>query len=257
MPKLFCVSDIHGFYDELREALDNAGFDPNDENSWLIVLGDCFDRGPNPGEVMRYLMSLPRKILIKGNHEQLLVECCERGYPGSHDISNGTFATINELGGESNGYAFDECCLRTLARTHVFLDSMVNYFESANYVFCHGFLPVECNDNLPPYYRRNRSYSKMENWREASQYQWDDATWLCSFDMIQQGFGIDKCIVTGHFHSSYGRNRVEGTPEFGPDADFSPFNYDDKLIMIDSCTAYSGKIHCLVLEDDFIDGKSS
>ena len=252
MPKLFCVSDVHGFYDELRAALDNAGFDPNNEQHTLIVCGDCFDRGPAPGEVMSYLMSLPRKILIKGNHEQLLVECCERGYPGSHDMSNGTFATINELGGAGSGYTFDECCMRTLARTHIFLDSMVNYFETKNYVFCHGFIPVNCNDHLPPYYRRNRSYSKMENWRDASQYQWDDAAWLCSFDMIEQGFGIEKCIVAGHFHASYGRHMAEGAQEFGLDADFSPFNYNNKLIMIDGCTAHTRKVNVLVLEDEFI-----
>lgn len=255
MPKLFCVSDIHGFYDELREALDNAGFDPNNDQHTLIVCGDCFDRGPKPGEVMSYLMSLPRKVLILGNHEKLLVECCERGYPGMHDMSNGTFGTINELGGAGSGYAFDECCIRTLARTHVFLDSMVNYFETKNYVFCHGFIPVTCNDNLPPYYRRNRSYSKMENWRDASQYQWDDAAWLCSFDMIERGLGIEKCIVAGHWHTSYGRHMVEGTSEFGPDADFSPFNYNNKLIMIDGCTAHTGKVNVLVLEDEFINEK--
>lgn len=252
MPKFFVVSDIHGFYDELLDALGNAGFDPNNEDHWLISCGDNFDRGPCPEDVMVYLKVLPRKILIKGNHEQLLVECCERGYPGTHDISNGTFGTINELGDAGSGYAFDKCCIRTLARTHAFLDSMVNYFETKNYVFCHGFIPVTCNDNLPPYYRRNRPYSKMENWRDANQYQWDDAAWLCSFDMIEQGFGIEKCIVAGHWHASYGRYMVDGTSEFGPDADFSPFNYKNKLIMIDGCTAHTHKVNVLVLEDEFI-----
>ena len=246
------VSDIHGFYDEFMEALKEANF--NQDQDFLVVLGDCFDRGPKPGEVMSYLMSLPHKILIRGNHEKLLVECCERGEPWSHDLSNGTFATINELGGAGSGYTFDECCMRTLARTNVFLDSMVNYFETKNYVFCHGFIPVKCNDHLPPYYRRNRAYTKMENWRDASQYQWDDATWLCSFDMIEQGFEIDKCVVAGHWHASYGRHLVEGTSEFGPDADFSPFNYNNKLIMIDGCTAHSGKVNCLVIEDEFLEG---
>lgn len=253
MPKFFVVSDVHGFYHEMLDALDSAGFDPDNEEHWLISCGDNFDRGPCPEEVMMYLKLLPRKILVRGNHEKLLVECCERGEPWSHDLSNGTFATINELGGAGSGYTFDECCMRTLARTNVFLDSMVNYFETKNYVFCHGFIPVKCNDHLPPYYRRNRAYAKMENWRDASQYQWDDATWLCSFDMIEQGFEIDKCIVAGHWHASYGRHLIEGTSEFGQDADFSPFNYNNKLIMVDACTAHSGKVNCLVIEDEFLE----
>lgn len=33
MPKLYIISDVHGFYDEMRTALDKAGFDPTDENS--------------------------------------------------------------------------------------------------------------------------------------------------------------------------------------------------------------------------------
>ena len=36
MPKLFVVSDIHGFYDEMMNALDEAGFDPSNEEHWLI-----------------------------------------------------------------------------------------------------------------------------------------------------------------------------------------------------------------------------
>ena len=66
------MSDIHGFYNEMQKALDEAGFDPKNENHWLITCGDNFDRGPYPVEVMRYLRTLPRKILVRGNHEELL-----------------------------------------------------------------------------------------------------------------------------------------------------------------------------------------
>lgn len=254
MAKFYVMSDIHGFYDEMREALDNAGFDPNDESAWVVICGDCFDRGPKAVEVMKYLMGLPRKVLIKGNHEQLLLDCCNRGEAWGHDIQNGTADSVWQFGEGNKWSDFSDCCIKTLARTHVFLSSMVNYFETKNFVFCHGFLPVKCDDTFPPYYRKNRRFSKMENWREANQRQWDDAMWLNSYDMIEQGFGIEKCVVAGHFHASYGRYMSDGKQEFGPDADFSPFYYGDKLIMIDGCTAYSHKVNCLVLEDEFIDG---
>ena len=78
MAKLFCVSDIHGFYDEFNQALDDAGFDPWNSEHWLIVCGDVWDRGSQPVEVMRYLNGLPRKILIKGNHESLLQDLCDK-----------------------------------------------------------------------------------------------------------------------------------------------------------------------------------
>ena len=85
MPKLFCVSDIHGFYNEFKKALDAAGFDENNEDHWLITCGDHFDRGNQPIEVMNYLSNLPRKILIKGNHESLIIDCLERGFPYGYD----------------------------------------------------------------------------------------------------------------------------------------------------------------------------
>ena len=30
--KYFVISDVHGFYNEMKNALDEAGFEPNNEN---------------------------------------------------------------------------------------------------------------------------------------------------------------------------------------------------------------------------------
>ena len=94
MPKFYVISDVHSYYDEMRKALDEAGFDPNDENSWLISCGDALDRGPKTQEVIDYLMGLPRCILIKGNHDQLIMDCLNRRYAQDHDHHNGTFRSI-------------------------------------------------------------------------------------------------------------------------------------------------------------------
>lgn len=58
-----------------------------------------------------------------------------------------------------------------------------------------------------------------------------------------------NAIVCGHWHTSYGHSKYErkGT-EFGEDADFSPY-YGPGIIAIDACTAFSGKVNCLVIED--------
>lgn len=252
MPKFFVTSDIHSFYTPLKKALDDAGFDPNNEEHWLIVCGDCYDRGGESKEVLRFLMSLERKILVKGNHEQLLMDCIDRGYWCDYDITNGTFQTICDLA--PSAQTFDMACRTAYWKVKDFIDSMVNYFETKHYVFCHGFLPLTCDDGLPAYYQNNRKFSKMENWREASTKQWEDAGWINGMKMVSEGFGIDKTIVVGHWHSSWGRAQFEGKPEFGEGSDFSPYYYKDKLIAIDSCVAYTGNINCLVLEDDFIDG---
>ena len=251
MPKLFCVSDIHSFYDEFREALDNSGFDENNPNHWLICCGDYFDRGPNPVEVMNYLMGLPRKVLVSGNHELLFNECCNRKYWCLHDVSNGTMDTICEIGGAGEGRSFDECCVIAQHRVKPFFDSMVNYFETKNYVFCHGFIPVNCKDGLPYYYQKSRKFSKKEDWRTAHQSEWEQAMWLNGMQMVMDGFDIEKCIVVGHYHTSWGHAIQDKTfNEFGEGADFSPFYYKDKLIAIDSCCAHTGKINILTIENE-------
>ena len=105
MPKFFVTSDIHSFCTPLKKALDKKGFDPNNEDHWLVVCGDVFDRGDESKEVLYFLMSLERKILVKGNHEWLLEQCVNeisRGVvPGRHHFSNGTIKTICQFCGEN------------------------------------------------------------------------------------------------------------------------------------------------------------
>ena len=62
--------------------------------------------------------------------------------------------------------------------------------------------------------------------------------------------------VVEYIHRNYYRcllyTSLEGAcSEFGKDSDFSPF-YADGIIAIDGCTAFSGKVNCIVLEDENI-----
>lgn len=45
----------------------------------------------------RFLSTLPNVILVRGNHEDLLVDMVERGYAKSHDFDNKTVKTANEI----------------------------------------------------------------------------------------------------------------------------------------------------------------
>lgn len=141
MPKFFIMSDIHGFYDEMKSALDEAGFDSDNEEHWIITCGDHFDRGPKPAEVMRYLKNIPRTILVKGNHEQLLMDCIDRGYALSHDWHNGTAQTIIDLAPSAE--AFDLACSTAYWRVKDFMDIMVDYAETKNYIFVHSWVPLK------------------------------------------------------------------------------------------------------------------
>ena len=50
--KNFVVSDIHDHYDLLMEALNRNDFDINNVDHRLIVCGDAFYSGPQPGETL-------------------------------------------------------------------------------------------------------------------------------------------------------------------------------------------------------------
>lgn len=255
MPKLFVVSDVHGFYDELQLALNEAGFDPNNENHWLISCGDEWDRGPKPVEVMKFFSSLGRKVIIRGNHIELFEDMCYRGYPEWHDQSNGTLGTVEKFGGYESRYEIDLCCEKALNRTKKYRRNMVNYFETKNYIFVHSWIPLIKKDNLPSHYTRNRKFEFNPDWRNASAAEWRDAMWGNPFDMADRGLMPDKTVVFGHWHCSTGWAKAEGRSEFEDDAKFDPY-YGDGFIGIDACTAHSGKCNVIVIEDEFLEGKN-
>lgn len=242
MPKFFVMSDIHGFYNKMIEALDNAGFDKDNPDHWVVTCGDHFDRGGQALQVMKYLDSLPRKILVRGNHEQLLEYLCERGFPYSYDKSNGTFSTVCQLGLIYSNGEIDYDYV--LARVKPFFKQMVNYFETKNHIFVHSWIPVDNENGV--------LYRFKEDWREASDDEWDNSRWGNPYDMAAKGLLPDKTVVFGHWHCSTGWAEAEGRSEFGEDAKFDPY-YGDGFISIDACTAYSGKVNVVVIEDEFLE----
>ena len=58
----------------------------------------------------------------------------------------------------------------------------------------------------------------------------------------------DKTIVCGHIHSSYGHFNLHGEgEEFGEDMNSGIF-YDEGIISLDACTAYTGRVNVLTIE---------
>lgn len=245
--KYFVVSDIHSFFGEFKKAIDEAGFDPTDENHRLIICGDLFDRGSQPLELMQYLNEeVPNAILIRGNHEDLFVKMCERGEPWMHDYSNGTAQTIFDFTGVDKPWPFEYRAEVALGMVRPMLNRMVDYYETDHYVFVHGWIPC-----VKEHHRLAKYRPLEEDWRDALKNKWEDARWYNGMDCAAQGVVVPgKTVVCGHWHCSYGHWFYEndGKPEFGEGADFSPY-YADGIIAIDACTAYSGKVNCIVLDD--------
>lgn len=257
MPKFFITSDIHSFYTPLKKALDEKGFDPNNEDHWLVVCGDVFDRGDESEDILHFLMSLDRQILVKGNHDILLDECCMREYPYYHDASNGTRRTIQDLGGAGYGRDFAECCCRTWSKLARYRELLVNYFETQNYIFVHSWIPVNKKDKSHPASRwvPLATDEYMEDWRNANDVEWEEAMWGNPFDRHFEGLNqTGKTIVFGHWHCSTGHKMLgHCKDEFDGDAIWEPC-YADGIIGIDRCTAYTGEVNVIVLEDEFLEG---
>ena len=129
---------------------------------------------------------------------------------------------------------------------------MVDYFETKNYIFVHSWIPVINKDGLPAYYTRHRTFEFNPDWRNASKKDWEDSRWGNPFDMAARGLKPDKTVIFGHWAVEHQWAKDENRQEFGTQARFDPY-YGDGFIGIDACTAFSKKVNCLVIEDDFVE----
>ena len=247
MPKFFVTSDIHSFYTELIHSLNEVGFDKNNEDHWLIVCGDCFDRGPDSEKLLHFLMQLERKVLVKGNHDILLDELCGREFPYSYDKHNGTLRTVQDLGGSSLPSEFNKSCQTTWNKLARYRELLVNYFETQNYIFVHSWIP------LNP--KGFDTYTYREDWRDATDSEWEKAMWGNPFFHAQDKLNeTGKTIVFGHWHCSTGHAIDSGYEigEFESNAIWEPYlNESLKILGVDRCTAHTGECNVVVLEDEF------
>ena len=264
--KYYVTSDVHGFYSELKEALDKSGFFTDTEPHKLVLCGDMMDRGKEAVEMQKFMMELLESndlIFVKGNHELLMKDMIESfdeykegiGWGYSHHVSNGTWDTAKQLAGmtEFEAFANTERFLYRVMTSDFYnklIPASVNYFENQNYIFVHSWIPAIHKDKYPSYYVKKRKFVWNSDWRYSGQSEWDDAMWGNPFDMADKGLNqTRKTIVFGHWHCSTGWAKIEGCSEFGKTAKFEPF-YGDGFIAIDACTAHSKKVNVLVIEDN-------
>jgi len=193
--------------------------------------------------VYEYLNSLERKVLIKGNHDDMLIELLERKFPYGFDKHNGTESTVYQLGFDPSAFSFAEHCDVAYSRFKPLYDSMLDFYETENYIFVHSWIPLISE--------RYGFKSYIEDWRNASEELWMDARWGNPYELADMGLKPDKTVVFGHWHTSWPRARYEGKEEFGSNADFSVY-HGDGYIGVDACTAASGKVNVLVIEDEFL-----
>lgn len=242
--KYFITADVHGHFDILKKALDDAGFDIDNHEHFFVSLGDLLDRGRQPRECLQFVNSLDRKILIRGNHEILMEEMLAFGYARQHDIHNGTWQTALDL---TNKNSYDAIiAMKEDEDYNKYISSTIDYYETKTGIFVHGWIPCLCwnifNGDIT-------EFERNENWREVK--DWSPYTWLNGMDAWKNGIIEEgKTIFCGHWHTSYGNSKYHNDgSEFGQDANFGPF-IDRGITALDACTVYSKKINVFVLEEE-------
>lgn len=256
--KYYVVADVHGFFDQMKIALKAKGYFTDPVPHRLIICSDLFDRGKQARELEGFILDLLSRdevILIRGNHEDLALDLLNGWMRGSyqqyHHRSNGTIDTVLQLTGNESAALYQAPVMvgRDFLHTpyiRTIIPAMRDYFETAHYIFVHGWIPC----TTAKLSSQQTEYVCMKDWRNADEKTWQNARWFNGMEAAHGGATEPgKTIVCGHWHSSFGHAYYEGMgSEFDDDADFTPY-YSDGIIALDACTARSGMVNCIVLED--------
>ena len=234
--KIFAVSDIHGCVRDLKRALMQAGFYPNSPKHLLVICGDNFDRGKENAATFAYLRTVKNKIMIRGNHEDILTEALERGFITKSDEHNGTLQTVEEFFGASSIDFFKRLSIPEGAKKELtdFIDGMYDYFETEEHIFTHGWTP--------------RAIEGVENWRKATLKDWQEARWKCWDRLYPTVTEVEeKTVVVGHSSAKYARN-FDSTRDWYDTSTFKT----EKMIAIDGSVYETEKINVYICESTLL-----
>ena len=128
----FVIGDIHGCLASLQSLVqDQLELMPEDE---LYVLGDYIDRGPASKQVIDYILDLKERgytlFCLKGNHEQLFLDCTQD--PAYHDfwMRNGGYKTIQ---------SYQVISALEVDKAHYdFINSLPHYIDLGKFLLVHA-----------------------------------------------------------------------------------------------------------------------
>ncbi len=223
--RIYVVGDIHGrsdllsrIHEAIRVDIAERGAPPK---RTVVYLGDYVDRGPNSREVIDMLIDAPiagaRSIHLKGNHEDMMLRFI-RGDNVPHWLHNGGDATLASYGVVVTGMMPDTVAIERLRRllyaavpaAHLAFLEKLELFHVAG---DYAFVHAGIRPGVP-----------LEAQRAA------DLLWIRDPFLTAKNH-FDKCVVHGH--------TISTAPEVRANR-----------IGIDTGAFFSGRLTCLVLEDD-------
>lgn len=261
--KIFAISDPHGFYNETMAALSAAGWDENNIDHLLIVVGDMFDRGPDSDMLYTKLRDLTlagKAIVLAGNHEPFLIEWLSGPVSMFNFMYNGLTSTLDSFLGRTRAflswviidrglnektltegewntlwYEWSEITRQEIKDMYPdlleWLNNLPDYFETANHIFTHGSIQT---------YGDWKNPAKGWNWQH-----WDKGDFFG-----ENIISTDKTVIVGHF----GTGDIREKYGLGSKDDYSILKREDgRVIMIDGCTVLTRNVNVLILEDDLLE----
>lgn len=175
----YAISDLHGCFDLLKNALNQINFSESDT---MYILGDVLDRGEEPIELLLYIIDNPLSFkMINGNHELDFLK--NYNYIFSEEtliddvlkydnyLSNGGAITLEQ---------FKKCDDKTQEKIVSFIEKQGLYFEipKRSIVMAHGGISKFSED------KKMDDYSE----RELTMHRYKNG----------EHFFKDKILVCGH-----------------------------------------------------------
>jgi len=222
--RIYCIGDIHGRHDLLQQLHDQIVAHSEDYSGekTLVYLGDYVDRGEHSDRVLEMLISDPlpgfESIYLRGNHEQTMLDFFNMPEVGRSWFNFGGLQTVVSYGVRytklpANAKDFE--ALRDDLRARV-PHSHLEFLERTTASYSAGnyyFVHAGIKPRLA-----------------LDRQQPEDQLWIRE-EFIDHTRPYEKIIVHGH--------TISDEVEFLPNR-----------IGLDTGACLSGKLSCLVLEDD-------
>ncbi len=226
--RIIAISDIHGDFASLKNLLEKVNY--NDENDYLIIMGDLIEKGYENLATIHYIMSLKKQnknvIVLKGNCDRILENVMDNEnnipetlkYLSYQELS--IFHEVAKNIGTSIETSEDlKYILTFLDEEKKFIDTLPTALISSDFVFVHAGIRNLENENDEKYHLTARNF-------------------------YYQNVEFDRYIVVGHLPvCNYSENIINNNPII---------DLNKKIISIDggNCVKVHGQLNALIIEKD-------
>ena len=216
----YVMADIHGCFDKFIKMLEKINFSEKDT---LYILGDIIDRGPEPIKMIQYVMKHKNIILLKGNHEAMMLICLL-----GRSLSNNIIWDNN--GGGITYDQFEELSEKEQNQILDYLKKIPNYIIVDDKILVHAGI-----------YNRKISTVKTIEENMENQYE-DDLLWIRDEFLFAPTTLEGYTVIFGHTPTQY-MSYIQKPMKIWHDK-----LHEDKIGIDCGCVFEDGQLACLCLD---------